>query len=471
MLPRDGALVSDTSAGPEPGPGAGPDEEREARLQALLSVRLAEGRARAVAARVDGPAPADPHPEAGSAADGADPAPDRRAGASSPRVLSPSSIVAGVVLVALFAAGIGLTYAGTRILRSSTAGEVVRAVDDPAAPGYEALVQSTPTLAVLHDLGGELDAITVLTIPDPEHGGGGVLLVPTRVVSDLPVFGRTVLQAAYDLGATPLVQAEMVGDLLGAGIDEVVVVDGERWAALVAPVAPLAVDNPDDLEVDGEVRFPAGALALAAEDIGPYLEARGEGESDLARLYRHELVWRAWLEAVAADGSPGAVPGELESGIGRFVRDLSTGGVAIETLPVDRAPDEGAQDDDEGERYLPDAEGIEAAVARFIPFPRSPRPGVRVRVRVLSGTEDVDAARRTAPRLPPLGLEVAIVGNASTLDHERTTIAYVAPEHEDAARRIRRLLGVGEVVVDPRPSDVVEIAVTLGADMSDAADE
>jgi len=459
--PRDGVRVSDGDADPTGAEG----DERETRLRALLSVPLAEREARRERVRAERSAEASEG--AGTAGTtGAPEAPD--AGPPSPAEPPPAgpgvplpSVLAAVVLVALFAAGVGLTYAGTRIIRSSTEGEVVRPVDDPAAPGYEALVASTPTLAVLHDLGGELDAVTVLTLPDPEHGGGGVVLVPTRVVDDLPVFGVTVLQAAYDLGATPLVQAEMVGDLLGAGIDEVVVVDAARWAALVAPVAPLVVDNPDDLEVDGDLRFPAGELELAAEDVGPYLEARAEGQSDLARLYRHELVWRAWLTAVAETGVAEAVPGELEAGIGRFVRDLSVGTVAVETLPVDRAPTE---DDEQEPTFLPDVEGIEALVAELIPFPRSPRPGIRPRVRVLSGTDDIDAARRLAPALPPLGLEVVIVGNARTLDQARTTIAYLGPEQEEAAEEIRDLLGVGEVVVDPRPSDVVEITVTLGAD-------
>src|SRR5690606_34380572 len=137
------------------------DDERDARLRALLSVQLAD-RARA--------AGGEPGPDvAGPAAPPAVEA-DTASGRRRPPL---ASVVAAVVLLGLFAAGIGLTYAGTRILRSSTAGEVVRAVDDPSAPGYEALVRSTPTLAVLHDLGGDLDAITVLTLPDPEQGGGG----------------------------------------------------------------------------------------------------------------------------------------------------------------------------------------------------------------------------------------------------------------------------------------------------------
>lgn len=439
-------MTVDDPAAAAQGP-AESDDERAARLQALLSVDLAE--------RTDAQRRRAAAPPAGDAA--VDRAPPRRPQASTLWALA---------LVALLATGIGLTYAGTRIIRTSTEGQVVSRVDDPAAPGFEAMVQPTPTLAVLHDRAGTLDAITVLTLPDPDQAGGGVLFVPTRTMGDLPVFGLAALEVAYDFGSPPDVQAEMVGDVLGVGIDEVVVVDADRWEGLVAPVAPLVVDNPSDVDVDGDVAFAEGEVELEAGEVADYLEVRGDDESDLARLYRHELVWRAWLDAVAAAGGGGAVPGELESGLGRFVRHLSSGPVDVVTLPVDRATgDDDGGDDDGGEAdYVADTAAVEALVARLVPFPRSPRPGVRERVRLLSGTEDVEASRRLAPELPPLGLEVVVVGNAATLDHATTTIAYAAPQHEDAARDIRELLGVGDVVPDPRPSDVVDITVTLGAD-------
>lgn len=466
--------------------GAG-DDERAARLRALLSVPIdIPGRAAVVepedaapttrpgerpaepgGADVEAPADATDtgtapdEPEAHDAeADDTDHAPGASPDGAGRRPVPLASVVSAVVLVALFAAGIGLAYAGTRIIRSSTEGEVLEPVDDPTAPGFEALVEPTPTLAVLHDLDGEIDAITVLTLPSPDSGGGGVVFVPTRVIADMPIFGVAPIEAGYDLG-TAQVQAEVVGDVLGAGIGEVAVVDAERWAGLVAPVAPLVVDNPDDLYVDDELRFPAGEIELEADDVGPYLEARVEGQSELARLFRHETLWRAWLTAVQDAGRAEAVPGELESGVGHFVRELARGTTVLERLPVEEGSSEEFADEP---TFVTDPEAVEALVAELIPFPRSPRPGVRERVRVLNGTDDLEAARRAAPELPPVGVEVVIVGNASRFDHETTTIAYVGPEHEEAARAIRDVLGAGEVLQDPRPSDVVDITVTLGAD-------
>jgi hypothetical protein len=433
------------------------DDERAARLQALLSVRVAvpqdelgqgplEGRRR-------GPDPA------AAPGDGTSGPPSEGSTATGRRI-GAGTVLAVVVLLGLFATGVGLVYAGTRILRSSTEGEVLAEQTDPGSPGYEAMVSATPTMLVVHDVDGLVQSLTVLTLPDPGAGGGGVVLVPTRTVSEMPTLGLAPIEAAYDLG-TADAQAAVVGDVLGAGIGEVVVVDADRWAGLVAPVAPLTVDNPDALEVDGELRFPAGELELEAEDVGPYLAARAEDESDLARLFRHETFWQAWLDAVAAAGTPDAVPGELESGIGRYVRSLAAGPVVVETLPVEPTTVEGF---DEEPTFVAEEGGVAALVAEVVPFPRSPRPGVRSRVRVLNGTDDLDAARQLVGSLPPVGVEVAVVGNARSLDQETTTIAYVDPSHEEAAEDIRDLLGHGEVLVDPRPSDVVDITVTLGAD-------
>lgn len=369
-------------------------------------------------------------------------------------------VVSALVLVVLLLTGGGLVWAGAGILRGSTQGEVVHRVQDPSAPGYEALLDPTPTLAVLHDVDGTVDSITVLTLPDADEGGGGVVFVPTRVVVDIPLLGTLPLEAGYDLGS-PSVQAEVVGDVLTAAIGEVAVVDAARWEGLVAPVAPLTIDNPDAVEVDGEEIFPVGEVELAAEDVGPYLRARVPGESDLARLYRHELFWRAWLEAVRASDRTDTVPGELSSGIGRFVRTIAEGQALFETLPVVES-----SSDEFGEEptFQADVDAIAELVARVIPFPRSPRPGVRPRVRILNGTTDTSEAVRVAVELPPAGVEVVLVGNAGTFDHEQTTIAYVDEEHRPEAEALREVLGVGSVLQDPRPSDVVDITVTLGAD-------
>ena len=441
--------------------------ERDVRLAALLSVDIsaaAEAHAERAARRrrgtatdapvTDGPVPPSPTPDAGE--DGAIGAEAEAAPSGPPW----RTIVSFAVLIGLLAGGVGLAYAGARLIRSSTEGEVLRPIEDPAAPGFEALVDPTPTLVMLHDVDGKLDAITVLTLPDPEGGGGGVLLVPDRTVADLPTLGETTIEAAYEFGDAQI-EAQAVGDLLGTAMREIEVVDTARWADLVAPVAPITVDNPNELTVDGEVRFPLGEIELAADEVGEYLEADDAEASDLARFARHQIFWDAWLAAVAEDGTPAAVPGELESGIGRFVRALSTGVAVIETLPVQPAA-EGRHGEDPA--FVPRGDEMEALVSRLVPFPASPSPGARARVRLLNGTEDTTVAASVAADLPPAGVSIVLIGNAVSLDAETTTVRYVGDEFRPVALELVEILGVGEVVEESRPSDAADITVTLGAD-------
>jgi hypothetical protein len=254
------------------------------------------------------------------------------------------------------------------------------------------------------------------------------------------------------------------------GFTEVVELDGARWAELVAPVAPLTVDNPDDVvgvDADGgeSIVFPAGELQLDAASVGPWLDLKGEGETDLNRMVRHELFWRAWLDALAASDDPAAVPGEGDAGIGRFVRALAAGSTDEETLPVSEveAP-EGL------ERFVGDRDAIATLVASAVPYPLSPGPGKRVRVRVLNGTEHEGLPGEVAQVLVPAGAEITIVGNADRFDHETTVVRYGDPGQEAAAERLSEALGVGEVELDRRSNDAVDVTVVLGRDYVEAAD-
>lgn len=433
--------------------GGTPDGDRDARLAALLSVEITTSESARAGlpgrVRIEPPEPAN------------EKAPQDEDSDVATNARTWTGRLPWAVLVVLVVAGSGLVYAGTRLIRSSTKGEVLAPITDPTEPGFEALVDPSPTLVLLHDVGGALDSITVLTLATADGGGGGgVLLVPRRTVAQLPLDGDSPVEAVYDVDA-PVLEADAVGLLLGAAIQEVAIVDDARWADLVAPVAPITIANPNELRMGDDVLFEAGEIELDEDDVGPYLRATVEGESDLARLFRHETFWTAWLDAVADDGSDFAVPGELDTGVGRFVRALARDGRAVESLPVQPSTSERFGTEP---AFVPRVEQLRALIARFIPLPVSPGPGIRARLRVLNGTTDTTRAASVAGLLPPVGVEVTSVGNAARLDVEVTIIEYVGDEFRDEAEAVAEILGVGEVVEDTRPSDAVDITVTLGAD-------
>ena len=106
---------------------------------------------------------------------------------------------------------------------------------------------------------------------------------------------------------------------LGVGFSDTIGIDDAGWEELLAKLAPIEIQNPDALTL-GTVPLPVGPVQLQASQIGPYLEATVPGESDLNRLNRHEVLWRAIVAKLAASNDPDILPGESNAGLGRYLR-------------------------------------------------------------------------------------------------------------------------------------------------------
>lgn len=363
-------------------------------------------------------------------------------------------------LGACTAAGLVLAVTGLTLVRTSTAGRYIEPSARPDEPGYQAHVVPTPTLAVVHrGPEGELAGLALLALR-PGDDGGSILLVPPSTV--VP-FGETelTLDTAY-WGGGPEATVASLERVLNADITESVDLDDERWAELVAPVAPL------QLHLDAPVgRWEAGEVSLTADEVGEFLAARDDDETDLDRLDRAERFWTAWVDAVAGGGAD-AVPGEVEVGIGRFVRGLADGEAAPVALPVT------AERREEQLIYRPDEQRVPEIVADVLPFPVSPRPGARPRIRLLNGTTDEGLTAMAARRLVRSGAEIAIVGNGPSFREATTRLIHRTPDRGDEARRMAAALGVGAVEEVPLDrggiralDDEIDVTVILGSDAGD----
>lgn len=359
----------------------------------------------------------------------------------------------GVLVALSVVSGAVLTYVGVDTLRNSRAGRTVSGAIDPSAPGFEALVEPTPTLLLVHLSEGRMSSAALLTLNAGDAGGAVVLVPPSTRTGDAPDAYTLATTAAFLADPSDVVGAAQ--PMLGLGIGEVATIDDARWAELVEPVAPLAIDNPDELPA-----FPAGPILLEADQVAAWLNPQTEGEDDLVRLFRHQLLWEAWVAAVAASPDAAAVPGELDVGLGRFVRGLASGPITVTTMPV-------AQSDgpDGTPRLLPDRTAIDDLVNAVVPFPTAARPGQRIRVRLLDGTGDADHVVRVAPLVVPAGSQIVVAGNADRFDHDRTEIRFHAPDGRASAERLRDALGTGEVVDDVRPVDAFDVTIVLGDDL------
>ena len=355
-----------------------------------------------------------------------------------------------LVLAAL--AGAALALVGVKTVRESRAGKVVSTVTDPSAPGFEAFLEPTPTLAVLHRDGQGIVSMAVLALGTGDGGGSALMVSPalrSNQGSDAVSFGAVSAFAGNPEVVMPALQAA-----IRYGVPEVALVDDALWADLVAPVAPLALDNPSAVGA-----FPAGSLSLAADQVGPFLAATAPGEPPQAAMLRQRAFYRAWIDAVARSSDPAVVPGEVDFGLGRFVRGLAKGPTTIEPVPVLESVV------GDTTRYDVDRDAMEALVPELVPFPTAGSPGGRIRVRLLDGTGDGGHVEAVAPTIVPAGVQIVVVGNADRFDYRETEVRYHTPVVKAAATDLVEVLAAGKVVEDPRQTDAFDVTIILGTDV------
>jgi hypothetical protein len=400
-------------------------------------------------------------------------------------------VVIGLALLPLI--GATLMTVGLNRVWTGTLGRYVPAGLDPDQPNYAALVTPTPTFLVLHvDGAGQLAGLALLSLRSGDEGGSVIVIpvgtqvpgsgavgtgegdAPDAVDGADPDDSPVTLREAYADGGTRGVELA-VQNLLNVAVADTQVRDDPGWARMVAPVAPLALTLPEGLDD----RWPAGSVQLEAADVGEFLRtSRDDEESELNRVSRAELFWEAWIEAVS-QGDDEAVPGDVDTGISRFVRGLGAGASTVHSLPVaPLAESAGVQEPDgmpatdDSEVFVSDDALVSELVATAIPYPEEPATGSRVRVKLLNGTEDEDLALRAVEPLVRSGAQIAISGNAASFSETRTRFVYTDDDNEGRAILMREALGVGTVELASSERDTehidederIDVTVILGRD-------
>lgn len=327
--------------------------------------------------------------------------------------------------------------------------------DDPSGPGWEAVTSRTPTLLVVQT--GSDDKATgfaVLTLSSDRTGG--VLVIPPSAAIPIPGVGAIRFDDSYARNGVEGVKAS-VELLLGAGLGEVAVIDSATWSSLTEPVGSIRVDNRDAVKIDGKVVFGTGSIAVEPADVGRYLSAPS-GESDVNRLLRNENFWRAWIAAVRTSNTADDLPGETDSGIGRFVRGFAEREVQVVSFPSKGAGGGASA------VFSADDLTLSAMVTQLIPFPVSPFPGVRLRARLLDGTGKYDHGVHLASSLVQAGTELVAIGNAKSFDVAVTQIVYYDDANAERVKKIASALGVGQATKSATALPGIDVDVILGAD-------
>ena len=343
-----------------------------------------------------------------------------------------------------------LVWLGWSAISGSSDGTEVSAPADPAAPGYEAFVDPTPTLLLIHANGDRLHGVTLLVLTDPGVDGAVLIMASETRTSNGLLSDRWAESGIAGV-------SDAVAELLGVRPSESQVVGDDGWAALVTAVEPVALISPVPLiGVDGETLFGTG-VALAASDVGPYLAGRSPGESPLVGLSRHVSFWQAWLRQVADSTAPDVIPGETDRGMGRFARSLVAGEFLIATV--------GGRVTDSGDVVLSPDTTVQL-VREVIPFPILASNGSLPSVRLLNGVGNLELTKTAARELSRAGAQITRIGNAAEFGWETTKVAYHDVGFAAHAEAYRDALGTGSVIAEELPNASADITVTFGADFS-----
>ncbi len=373
-------------------------------------------------------------------------------------------IVFSIVLLGLIASIPVLGYTGYQLISDSKEGDYTGSTLSPTDPGYEAPVDPTPTaVAIQYDDQHMPVGLTFLSLAGGD-GGGSVIFVPLDTEVSEPSFGVDRLRTSYEVVADrPALARErlasQVGRLLNVGVDEIIDLDNAGWEQLVAPVGPLTIDNPDQIDLGFGQVIPSGQTELPANLVGPFLAATIDGESDLNRLARHEAVWTAWLDQLESSGKAEAVPGESSAGISKFAKALASGPVTFETLPVNSVPG-----------LIPlfriDKEAVNQLITDTVASPTAAVPGSRFTVRLLNGVSPDGIPSDLVRQIVGRGGAVTVLGNGPQFDTDKTEIVYANPEDKDLATLMAKSIGAtGKVRLDREAPDTVDLTIVLGKDV------
>lgn len=397
------------------------------------------------------------------------PEPPRSARRAQQRVGRRRRLGRGVLVALLVVAIVGA--AGTAFL-------VLRNRDAAGDGGKSAPTRTQSTLLVQIPGPTTGDAVaSALLVTDPAAASGSVILVPSRMLSQIPGHGSSVFGEALALGGVQLSQ-DALANQLGVVVDRAWLLKTAELAALVDSMGGVEVEVDVDLPggpQSSEVVLRPGRQLLGGAAAAAFATYGLEGQPELGRLTRFQVVLVAVLDklpktapeiAQLLAGAPGTAAPVAESlrllAAARAVQKL-----AYKVIPV---TDIDSGSDEETTRVDPDqlAALVAAELAPSVP-PNAFRPENEVVVR--NGVGTAGLGQSVTRRLNAVGFVVVQSGNADTFGYARSQVAIFDSTEESVQRgeAVAAALGLTPeaVEVSDLQQSVADVIVTIGADYSE----
>ncbi len=347
---------------------------------------------------------------------------------------------------------------------------------------------------------GRSDTLLVLSL-NPRTHRLALLGIPRDLYVAVPGHGHTKINHAYAYGGTALTR-RTVEDLLGVKVDYEALVFFDGFVRAVDALGGVTVAVPD---VEGQGRGmnyddKAGNLhihlkpgtqhlnGLQALGFVRYRKSNtpGLGDSDEARSGRQQQLLKALAEQhLRATGLPGLLaaakmvqqnlqtdmPSGAMADLVRTLHGCAAGQMVTATVPLQASNWHGL-----GTYYArADQAGLHALLTKLDAFldagptvakvpssvPAHPQPPASVEVFNACGVGG--RARQAAEKLTPKGFKLVRAANANQTNLAKTTIQY-RPDRESDAKRVRSVLGCGELRQAKAAVGAADIRVYVGRD-------
>ena len=316
-----------------------------------------------------------------------------------------------------------------------------------------------------------------------------LLSIPRDLRAQIPGHGANKINAAYAFGGVDLVR-QTIEQELGVDIDAYAKADFQGFVEIVDQLGGVEIDVPDvegrgrgmnyDDNADGlHIHLKPGVQTLYGEDAIGFVRYR-KGDSDFKRSERQQQFLKAMVEQKLKLGNivdlAKIVPkafGAIDTDIGlRTAGDLAqvVADIRPDSLLMTSFQEYLRDRRYDGLYYVEVGGGGLSAVLGEIDQHLSSMPGEVNVVDVLNGSGTAGVAADVGGILADEGFEINDTGNADSFDHGRTLICF-PDDGRSAARRVQRVLGVGELVeIDEQmPYLNDRITVVIGQDIDPEA--
>lgn len=371
------------------------------------------------------------------------------------------SIIFATLLVTVAIGGYFIARSAQQAVLDSRSGSVSEVILDPAAPGFRAFTDATPTALVAHTsvtrTGSELSGVTILTAADAGIGGSVVTVQATFVSGPTE---RSLAELFSTRGIDAVV--ENLATVSGTGFPNVIVLESSAWTSLMSELLPLTLSVRTDLvEVtnDGSnIVVPAGTRAFDSSEIERIVSHQNASEPSLGLALRQQEVWRSWISQTA--GSEDRLElSEINAGFSSLIDALASGEVSYRTIPTSTLSSGSAQDT----RYLAQRDQILDLFAQIVPFPVEVVPGSRPAVLLLDATSGSVDRSDFVELITRSGGRVTILGNVDEEVDAVNRVQLHDPAGGDIAELIANELGVGQVEVVLLDDATTAVTVIMGS--------